>query len=72
MALGVKSTFRSRTILALFTREIMRRGAAVRNATGAEASWLLEDNHLIVKPMRALGAKDRMRWRLYERPVRPA
>ncbi len=69
MALGVKSNFRSRTILALFTHEIMRRGIKVK-ARGAEASWLLEDNHLIVKPMRALGATDRMRWRLYERPVR--
>jgi hypothetical protein len=69
MALGVKDKFRSRTILALFTHEIMRRGVAL-NAQGAEASWLLEDNHLIVKPMRALGATDRMRWRLYEREVR--
>ncbi len=69
MALGVKSNFRSRTILALFTHEIMRRGLALK-CVGAEASWLLEDNHLIVKPMRALGATDRMRWRLYERGVR--
>jgi hypothetical protein len=71
MALGVKSTFRSRTILSLFTLEIMRRGLAL-NGDGAEASWLLEDNVLIVKPMRALGATDRMRWRLYERPVATA
>ena len=69
MALGVKDKFRSRTILALFTHEIMRRGVAM-NINGAEASWLLEDNHLIVKPMRALGATDRMRWRLYEREVK--
>jgi hypothetical protein len=33
---------------------------------GAEASWLLEDNQLIVKPMRAMGARERMRWRVYE------
>jgi hypothetical protein len=75
MALGVKDKFRSRTILALFTHEIMRRCVA-KNVNGAEASWLLEDNHLIVKPMRALGATDRMRWRLYERnvtePARPS
>jgi hypothetical protein len=69
IALGVKSSFRSRTILAVFTREIMRRGLGI-NGEGAEASWLLEDNQLIVKPMRALGATDRMRWRLYEREVR--
>ena len=66
MALGVKKKFRSRSILALFTAEVMRRGLAM-GKIGAEASWLLEDNQLIVKPMRAMGARERMRWRVYER-----
>jgi hypothetical protein len=65
MALGVKPEFRSRSILALFTREIMRRGKAY-GKSGAEASWLLEDNGLIVKPMLAMGARERMRWRVYD------
>jgi hypothetical protein len=65
MALGVKPEFRSRSILALFTHEIMRRGKQF-GKYGAEASWLLEDNQLIVKPMRSMGAKERMRWRVYE------
>jgi hypothetical protein len=68
MALGVKGAFRSRSILALFTNEIMRRGRAL-NGVGAEASWLLEDNTLIVKPLRAAGATDRMRWRIYDRAI---
>jgi hypothetical protein len=68
MALGVKGAFRSRSILALFTREVMQRGLAM-GKTGAEASWLLEDNALIVKPMRAMGARERMRWRVYERAM---
>jgi hypothetical protein len=68
MALGVKGRFRTRSILALFTREIMRRGQAM-GKVGAEASWLLEDNQLIVKPMRALVDQERMRWRVYERPI---
>jgi hypothetical protein len=71
MALGVKRAFRSRSILALFTNEVMRRGLAM-GKTGAEASWLLEDNQLIVKPMRAMGARERMRWRVYERPSKGA
>jgi hypothetical protein len=66
MALGVKKAYRTRSILALFTHEVMRRGLAM-GKTGAEASWLLEDNQLIVKPMRAMGARERMRWRVYER-----
>ena len=69
LALGVKSAFRSRSLLAVFTSEIMRRGVQIR-AEGAEASWLLEDNTLIVKPMRAAGAVDRMRWRIYEGAIR--
>lgn len=68
MALGVKASFRSRSILALFTHEVMRRGLAM-GKTGAEASWLLEDNQLIVKPMRAMGARERMRWRVYDLPL---
>jgi hypothetical protein len=68
MALGVKGSFRSRSILALFTHEVLRRGLAM-GKVGAEASWLLEDNQLIVKPMRAMGARERMRWRVYEGQV---
>ena len=65
MALGVKPAFRSRSILALFTHEIMRRGKQF-GKRGAEASWLLEDNQMIVKPMRGMGARERMRWRVYD------
>jgi hypothetical protein len=71
MALGVKASFRSRSILALFTHEVMRRGLAM-GKIGAEASWLLEDNQLIVKPMRAMGARERMRWRVYEQGTKGA
>ncbi|MBI1809763.1 MAG: N-acetyltransferase [Gemmatimonadetes bacterium] len=68
-ALGTKAAFRSRSILALFAHEIMRRGRAL-GGTGAEASWLLEDNTLIVKPMLAMGATERMAWRIYQRSLR--
>lgn len=70
MALGVKQAYRQRGILAVLTREILRRGVEV-GGVGAEASWLLEDNTLIVQPLRAMGARDRMRWRLYEGPTSP-
>lgn len=70
MALGVKQAFRQRGVLAVLTREIILRGMEL-GGTGAEASWLLEDNTLIVQPLRAMGARDRMRWRLYEGPTSP-
>jgi len=69
MALGVAKEFRSRSILAVFTHEIMRRGKLI-GKNGAEASWLLEDNQLIVKPMRDMGAREWRRWRVYERAIR--
>lgn len=72
MAMGVHSTFRSRPILPLFTRELMQRGLKSAVTKRAEASWLLEDNHLIVKSMRSLGATESMRWRLYERATVPS
>ena len=71
LALGVKKKFRTRSVLAVFAHEIMARGKEVEGI-GAEASWLLEDNTLIVKPMRDMGARDRMRWRVYERKIRRA
>ena len=67
-ALGTSAAYRSRSILALFTYEIMRRGR-VLGGVGAEASWLLEDNQLIEKPMRTMGATERMTWRIYERAL---
>lgn len=69
-ALGVRRTSRSRGVLALFAHELMRRGRA-SGRSGAEASWLLEDNTMIVKPMRAMGATHTMTWRLYEQALSP-
>jgi hypothetical protein len=37
--------------------------------TGAEASWILEDNHRMNRPLQSIGAVPYRRWRLYERPV---
>ena len=71
MALGVKRAYRTRSIFALFVRELVRRGRAM-GATDAEASWVLEDNHLMNRPLRAMGATPYRRWRLYDRPLAPA
>lgn len=66
--LGVAPQFRTRGILQLFAHELYLRGRAM-GATGAEASWVLEDNHLMTKPLEMLGAKAYRRWRLYDRPI---
>ena len=68
MILGVKAQYRTRAIFALFANEMYRRGKAY-GAIGAEASWILEDNDRLNKPMQALGAKEYRRWRIYDRAI---
>ena len=68
MALGVKKEFRSRSIFPLLVHESFNRGAEV-NATGADLSWILEDNELLLGPLRAIGLKEYRRWRIYDGPT---
>jgi hypothetical protein len=68
MVLGVKKEHRTRSIFALFLDEWMRRGR-MYGMTGAECSWVLEDNVLMNRPLEAIGAKPYRRWRIYERPL---
>ena len=68
--LGVKPAFRSRSIFQLFASEMFRRGRAF-GATGAEASWVLEDNQLMTRPMEAMGARAYRRWRVYDKVLTP-
>ena len=68
MALGIKRAFRNRTIFPLFVYESFRRGREY-GAVGAEASWILEDNELLLGPLRAAGLKEYRRWRIYSGPV---
>lgn len=70
MILGAKAEYRSRGIFALFANEMFRRGKAF-DAVGAEASWILEDNDRLNRPLQALGAKEYRRWRIYDRPITP-
>jgi hypothetical protein len=66
MILGVKAEYRKRAIFALFADEMFRRGKEY-GAIGAEASWILEDNDALNRPMAALGAKEYRRWRIYDK-----
>jgi GNAT superfamily N-acetyltransferase len=68
MALGVKREYRRNDVFALLIDELYRRGIA-RGITRAEASWVLEDNDLMNRPMRAMGAREYRRWRIYERAL---
>jgi hypothetical protein len=71
MILGAKAEYRNRGIFALFAAEMFRRGKEF-GALGAEASWILEDNEKLTKPLEAMGAKEYRRWRIYDRPLNAA
>jgi GNAT superfamily N-acetyltransferase len=68
MILGAKPEYRRRGIFALFAAEMFRRGKEV-GGIAAEASWILEDNEKLTKPLEAMGAKEYRRWRIYDRPI---
>ena len=68
MILGAKAEYRNRGIFALFANEMFRRGKEI-DAVGAEASWILDDNDRLNKPLEAMGAKEYRRWRIYDRTI---
>ena len=68
LVLGVKRQYRTRGIFALFLDEFFRR-ARMYGLRGGEASWVLEDNLLMNRPLEAIGARPYRRWRIYERPL---
>jgi hypothetical protein len=68
MILGAKPEYRSRGIFALFAHEMFRRGKEF-NGVAAEASWILEDNEKLIRPLEMMGAKEYRRWRLYDRQI---
>jgi GNAT superfamily N-acetyltransferase len=68
MALGVKREYRRNDVFALLVDELYRRGTKY-GLTSVEASWVLADNDLMNRPMRAMGAREYRRWRIYEREI---
>ena len=68
MILGAKAEYRRRGIFAVFANEMFERAKAF-GITGAEASWILEDNDKLNRPLVSLGAKEYRRWRIYDRPI---
>lgn len=68
MALGIKQQFRSGSILPVFMHESLRRAVAY-GSTGAEASWILEENSAMRQPIDAWGGRVYRKWRIYERQL---
>ena len=68
MMLGVKPQYRASGIFAVFMHELYRRGRD-SGVVGGEASWILEDNEPMNRPLRALGLEEYRRWRIYEKSL---
>ena len=68
LLLGVRPEHRSGPTLALLLHEAIRRGLAW-GASGAEASWVLEDNVLMRQPLESMGGFVHRRWRVFDRPL---
>ena len=68
IALGIKNEFRTGSILPVFMYEAARRAIAY-GSPGAEASWVLEENHAMRQPIEAFGGRVYRRWRIFDRLV---
>lgn len=68
IALGIKTEFRTGSILPLFFHEAVRR-AIEWGSPGCEASWVLEENQAMRQPLEALGGRAYRRWRIFERAI---
>lgn len=68
LLLGVKPEYRTRSLVAVLLNEILERGYQTGVRFG-EASWVLEDNIAMRRPLERLGAKVYRRWRVYDKPV---
>jgi hypothetical protein len=68
VTLGIKKHYRLRGIDALMLSDSLEAGlkAGYQNC---EASWMLEDNFMVLRPMDVFGGKKYKTYRIYERPV---
>jgi hypothetical protein len=68
MILGAKEEYRRHGIFALFAYELERRNHEY-GWSALEASWILEDNDKLNRPLRDIGAQEYRRWRIYDRQI---
>ena len=66
--LGMREEYRNRGLFPLFAYEAARRAMEI-GAEGAEASWILDDNQLLVAPLQAMNFEAYKRWRIYQHPL---
>jgi hypothetical protein len=68
ITLGTRAAYQKRGIESVFLVEIVRRTVAA-GFCSSEMSWMLEDNHLINKPLEQMGGRLSKRYRIVEAPL---
>jgi GNAT superfamily N-acetyltransferase len=68
ITMGVVKEHQGLGIAAIFYDEVYRRGR-LKGYSSAEASWVLEDNILMIRAIEMLGAKRYKTYRIYETPL---
>jgi GNAT superfamily N-acetyltransferase len=71
LALGLEPRWRKSGLDALLVDEIVSRSLAA-GYHGCEASWVLEDNVGMVRPLETMGARAYRRYRIYSKPLAAA
>ena len=68
LTLGIKREYRMRGINAVMFKSGLR-ASLERGLTGVEASWLLEDNDVIINTVKMWGGRLYKTYRMYERGI---
>jgi len=68
ITLGVHPSLRGSGLDAVVMRELIRQGQAI-DFHECEASWILEDNIGMLRPLETSGGRIYRRYRIYERPL---
>jgi hypothetical protein len=68
LTLGIKTPYRMSGIQSIMMADSLR-FLLKKGYTGAEVSWLLEDNELVIGSVRLWGGKHYKTYRIYERPI---
>jgi hypothetical protein len=70
LTLGIKRAYRVRGVDALLYLELLRAGLSLPQYKRCECSWVLEDNHLMIRAFALVEGEVTKVYRVYEKPLK--
>jgi len=70
ITLGIKRAHRKRGVDALIYLKMLEAGLKLTQYQRCECSWVLEDNHLMIRAIELVGGRLSKVYRIYEKPLR--